>query len=145
MSIVNKLNNLLKRLLGTRALEESGIGELTLRLLPKMGIMSAVCLVLSMIISFDLRNIPGFIVGYVYACFCLIYLARTCGEAALCGDVKRAKGMMRRCYLYRFAGLFALGAAALLLDIMSFAGVLIPQLFPKILLSFERLFERKEK
>lgn len=143
--ILGKLRQMLKRLLGTRALNESGIGEMILELIPKMGVLSMVCLCAAMIIDFDLRNIPGFAIGYIYACFCLIYLARTCADAAGCGNIKKAKAMMRRCYLYRFFGLFMLGAAALLFRIFSFAGVLIPQLFPKILLSVGQLSERRRK
>lgn len=138
------LKNMLKRLLGTPALDKSGIGEIVLSLIPKMGIMTAVCLVLSLLITRDWREIPGFAVGYVYACACLIYLARTCGYAAGCKDIKKAKAMMVRCYLYRFFGLFMLGAVSLWFGSMSFVGVLMPQLFPKILLSLDGLLRKKD-
>ncbi len=133
-----------KRLLGTKALENTGIAEITISLIPKMGVMAAAFLCISLLISRDLRDIPGFLVGYVYACVCLIYLARTCGEAALCKDVKKAKAMMVRCYLLRFFGLFMLGAVALWFEFMSFVGVLLPQLFPKILLSLGQLLRKKD-
>ena len=138
------LKKILIRFLGTKALEQSGIGELTLSLIPKMGIMSAVCLCISLALTRDVRDIPGFAVGFVYACVCLIYLARTCGEAASCKDIKKAKAMMVRCYLLRFFGLFMLGAVSLWFGFMSFVGILLPQLFPKILLSFEQLLRKKD-
>lgn len=141
---VMSLKKILERLLGTKALEQSGIGEIVLSLIPKMGIMSAVTLCISLIMTRDWRDITGFAVGYVYSCGCLVYLARTCGAAAGCKDVKKAKDMMVRCYLYRFFGLFMLGAAALLFGFMSFVGVLLPQLFPKILLSLDGLLRKKD-
>lgn len=140
----DSVKKILIRLLGTDALEQSGIGGIVLSLIPKMGIMTAAALVISLIISRDLRDIPGFLVGYIYACGCLIYLARTCCDAAGCKDIKKAKAMMVRCYLLRFFGLFMLGAVALWFGFMSFAGVLIPQLFPKILLSLDGLLRKKD-
>jgi hypothetical protein len=109
-----------------------------------MGLMTAACLIISLVITRDIREIPGFAAGYVYACFCLIYLARTCGDAAGCKDIKKAKAMMARCYLLRFFGLFMLGAAALWTGAVSFVGILLPQLFPKILLTFEQLTRKKD-
>ena len=138
------MNRILKRLLGTKALGESGIGAIVISLVPKMGLMTAVCLIISLILTRDLREIPGFLVGFVYACVCLCYLARTCADAAECKDIKKAKAMMVRCYLLRFFGLFMLGALALLTGIMSFVGILLPQLFPKILLSLDGLLRKKD-
>lgn len=141
---VKQMKKYLERFLGAKEIKDSGIDKLTLALIPKMGVMSAVCMAVSLLITRDLREIPGFAAGYVYACFCLIYLARTCAKAAGCGDIKKAKAMMHRCYLLRFFGLFMLGAAALWFKILSFVGILVPQLFPKILLMFDRLSRKKD-
>ena len=107
------MKKILSRFLGTKALEQSGIGEIVLSLIPKMGVLTAAALIISLLLTRDWRDITGFAVGFVYACACLIYLARTCGDAAACKDIKKAKAMMVRCYLLRFFGLFMLGAAAL--------------------------------
>lgn len=141
---VMSLKNILKRFLGTKALKQSGIGELTLSLIPKMAVMTVVCLCISLILTRDWRDITGFAVGLVYAVFCLVYLARTCGEAASCGDIRRAKAMMVRCYVLRFFGLFILGAVSLWFEFMSFVGILLPQLFPKILLSVSQHLRKKD-
>lgn len=141
---VMSLKKILIRFLGTKALKQSGIGELTLSLIPKMAVMTAVCLCISLVLTKDWRDIPGFAVGLVYACLCLVYLARTCGEAASCGDIKRARVMMIRCYVLRFFGLFILGAVSLWFEFMSFVGILLPQLFPKILLSIDRHSRKKD-
>lgn len=138
------LKKLLVRWLGSRELEESGIAKIVYELIPKMAAVSAVCLIISLLISRDIRDIPGFVTGFLYAVFSLVYLARTCTDAALCKDTKKAKDKMMRCYILRFAGLFALGAVSLYTGLFSFAGVLIPQLLPKILLSAGQFSRKKD-
>lgn len=138
------LKSLLGRWLGRDDIDSSGIGELVCALIPKMGLVTLACLLISLCISRDLRDIPGFVIGFAYSCFCLIYLARTCADAAGCKDTKKAKDKMMRCYLLRFAGLFMLGAVSLYTGFFSFAGVLIPQLLPKILLSARQLSGKKD-
>ena len=108
-----------------------------------MAVMTAVCWAFTLIWGFKLSNLAGFAVGFAYVWVCYEYLARSC-ERAVELDVPRAKRVMLVCYLVRFAGLFALCAAAMLTGYINVAGVLVPQFFPRIILTVKHFTAGKE-
>jgi hypothetical protein len=98
------------------------------------GLCTAVCFCVTLFWGFEWKNLLGFAAGYGYMCFCIGYLGRTC-ERAVRLDKKSAGRAMTACYAVRYGGLFILCSAGVLTGIFSFAGVLVPQFYPKIILS----------
>ncbi len=125
MSVAPKVNN-----------DSAGLMPIAARLCKAMMLGSLVCFMFTLISGFELRNLIGFAVGGVNACLGLRYLAATCNKAVEC-DQKRAKRLMMSCYGIRLAVLTALCAAGFFTGYISVAGVLVPQLFPRIFLSFD--------
>ena len=123
--------------------DKATVRKLVREMIVPMGIMTAVCWAFTLIWGFKLSNLAGFCVGFVYVWVCYEYLARSC-ERAVELDVTKAKRVMLVCYLGRFAGLFALCAAAMLTGYISAVGVLVPQLFPRIILTVKQFTAGKE-
>lgn len=121
--------------------EKSQIRPLLSKIYPLGGILTAFCWVFTLIWGFKLENLLGFLIGYGYMCLCYEYLGRVC-EKAVRLDKKRAGRAMTSCYLIRYAGLFGLCAAGMLTGYFSFTGILLPQFFPRIILSIMQ-FTRK--
>lgn len=124
--------------------EKSEIQQLLSKIYPRSAVLTAVAWCVTLIWGFQLGNLLGFAIGYGYMCLCIGYLGRTC-ERAVELDEKKAKKSMLVCYIVRYAGLFALCAAAMLTGVVSGACVLIPQFFPRIVLSLMQVGERKDK
>lgn len=103
-----------------------------------MTAASLICFLFTLIWGFEWRNLIGFAVGGANACAGMWYLAVTCEKAVEC-DQKRAKRMMLTCYGVRLAVLTALCAAGFFTGMISVVGVIVPQLFPRILLTFDKL------
>ncbi len=122
----------------------SGLRELVVSLLVPMAAMSAVCWLVSLIWGFSLPALIGFCLGYGYVVFCCFYLASSC-EKAVELDVKRGKRVMLTCYAVRFAGLFALCAFSMLTGYINVYGVLLPQFFPRIVLTVTEFRRSKKK
>ena len=116
--------------------DSAGLLPIVGRLSRAMLIASAVCFLFTLFWGFEVRNLVGFAVGGVNACLGLRYLAVTVNRAVDC-DVKRAKRLMLSCYGVRLAVLTALCAAGFLTGYISVVGILVPQLFPRILLMFD--------
>lgn len=106
------------------------------RLSIAMAAASTVCFLFTLIWGFELRNLIGFAVGGANACLGMWFLAFTVNRAVEC-STKRAKRMMLGCYLARLAVLTALCAVGYLTGLISVVGLIVPQLFPRILLMFD--------
>lgn len=124
--------------------EASVLRPLLRRIYPAAAVLSAVCFGVTLFWGFDWRQIIGFAAGYGYMCLCYEYLARTC-ERAVTLEKSRAVSAMRICYAVRFGGLFLLCAAAMLSRCAAFTGILIPQFFPRIILTYIQLRGDSEK
>lgn len=108
------------------------------------GALSAACFALTLIWGFDLKNLIGFAAGYVYLCVCYFYFGRVCESAVKC-NVKKAAHLMRVCYFTRYAGLFLLSGLAAGLGFANFTGIVIPQFFPRIILTADQFFGGRKK
>ena len=111
---------------------------LAFRLCRAMAAASVLCFLFTLFWGFEWRNLFGFAVGGANACAGMIFLAKTVGRAVDC-DQKRAKRMMLSCYGIRLAVLTALCAAGFLTGALSVVGIVVPQLFPRILLTFDHI------
>lgn len=90
---------------------------------------------LSLIWGFDVSMIIGLVVGTAYCILAQIYLGKTINYAVKFNEIK-AKRLMISCYLLRFLGLGILCYLAVEFEFMNFVGILIPQLYPRIVLTF---------
>lgn len=121
---------------------KSPLRELVRSMLVPMAVMTLVCWAVTLIWGFDLQTLIGFALGFVYVTVCYEYLAISC-EKAVELEVQKGKRVMLTCYLVRFAGLFALSAAAMLTGWVNVIGILVPQFFPRIILTAKEFFIRK--
>lgn len=124
--------------------QKSDLSALVRSLVLPMGLMTALCWVATLPWGFSLPTLIGFAVGYGYVLVCYFYLARSC-ERAVELDVKKGKQVMLVCYLVRFAGLFALCAVSMLTKYINVIGVLVPQFFPRIVLTVKQFASGKER
>ncbi|MBR1384521.1 MAG: hypothetical protein IJ555_12045 [Ruminococcus sp.] len=122
----------------SRGSDTVSLAPLVGRLCRAMVCAGAVCFLFTLFWGFELRNLLGFAVGTANACGGMIYLSKTV-ERAVELDTKRAKRLMLTCYGTRLAILTLLCAFALSTGILSAVGIIVPQLYPRILLSFDRL------
>lgn len=118
--------------------DESEIAVLFRKLVPVMMIVNIAFFLLTLIWGFDIKNLIGFTIGFVYMVWCYYYLGRTI-DAAVEMTVKKAKRAMAICYAVRFAGLFILCFVAFQFKLYSAVGIIIPQFYPKIVLSADAL------
>ena len=80
--------------------------------------------------------------GYGFMCAQFEYFGRTC-ESVVKLDRKSAVRRMRVCYAVRVSALVILSCTAAYTGIANFTGILIPQLFPKMILTADQFFGRK--
>jgi len=126
--------------------ENNGKSEIRLlleKIYPAAALMTAACWCVTLFGGFKIENLLGFAVGFGYMCLCYEYLGRVCERAAKL-DKKRAGRAVTACYFIRSGGLFILCAAGMLTGRLSFAGLLIPQFFPRIILTVMQ-FTGKDK
>lgn len=123
----------------TAASEQQGVNcRLLRKMVPPMFALNVAAFLITLFRGFDVKDLIGFTVGFVYMVACYYYLAKTI-EKAVETNVKKAKRMMMSCYAARFSGLFILCFIAFQFKIYSVVGVIIPQLYPRIVLSFDAL------
>jgi len=122
---------------------KEGIKPLLKKLFPRMIIINVPVWLITLIWGFDLTMIVGLAVGTAYSIACCIYLASTINEAVECSQGK-AKGKMMSCYAVRMLGLCVLGYVALRYDFMNFVGFLLPQFYPRIILTIMNFLEKKK-
>lgn len=122
----------------------SEIMQLLKRMLPWGIILNIVCLLITFIWNFSWSSFLGFVVGFVYVCLCYLYLGYTCEKAVRC-DKSKAKRSMLTCYIVRFSGMFILCAISMLTGIMNVVGILLPQFYPRIILTVMQFADRKGK
>ena len=123
--------------------EKSPLRRLVRSMLFPMAVMTLVCWAVTLIWGFDVPTLAGFALGYVYVIVCYEYLASSC-EKAVELDVAKGKRVMLICFFVRFAGLFALSAAAMLTGFVNVIGILVPQFFPRIVLTAKEFLIKKK-
>lgn len=92
--------------------------------------------------EFKVSQLLGFLLGYGFMCAQFEYFGRSC-ESAVKLDKKSAVRKMRVCYAVRMSSLVILSCTAAYTGIANFTGILIPQLFPKMILTADQFFGRK--
>lgn len=122
---------------------KDGIKPLLKKLFPRMIIINLPVWLITLLWGFDLTMIVGLAVGTAYSIICCIYLSNTINKAVLNSEGK-AKAMMFSCYAVRMLGLGILGYVALKYDFMNFVGFLLPQFYPRIILTIMTFLEKKK-
>ena len=122
---------------------EQVLAPLVGRIIRYGAVLSVLCWAFTLIWGFELRTLTGFAVGYGFMCLAMIYLAKSC-EKAVGLDVMKAKRLMTQCYILRYFALFAICALSMLTGYVNVVGVLVPQFFPRVILSVIQFFSRKE-
>ncbi|EXM39402.1 hypothetical protein RASY3_05625 [Ruminococcus albus SY3] len=92
--------------------------------------------------GFKVSQLLGFLLGYGFMCAQFEYFGRSC-ESAVKLDKKTAVRKMRVCYAVRMSSLVILSCTAAYTGIANYTGILIPQLFPKMILTADQFFGRK--
>ena len=100
-----------------------------------MAAAGVLCFLFTLLWGFEWRNVWGFLIGTAYACGCMLWLASASEAAVASADTAKAKRIMRGCYAARMSVLTLLCAAAFLTGFMSPVGIIVPQLFPRIVLA----------
>lgn len=112
------------------------------RIIKAGAVLSLLGWLITLFTGSALKAALGFAVGYGFMCFSMLWLAGTC-EKAVTLPADKAKRLMKQCYILRCCLLFALCAAAMLTKAVNVVGVLVPQFFPKIILTFDKIVSRK--
>ena len=106
------------------------------------AVLTALCFAVTLIWGFKVSQLLGFGLGYGFMCAQFEYFGRCC-ESAVKLDRKAAVRKMRVCYALRMTALVLLACTAAYTGFANFTGILIPQLFPKIILTAGHFLGRK--
>ena len=82
------------------------------------------------------RLFTGLVVGNVLMLSNFVLLGFTVDKAVKCRDFRRARSISGISYGLRYAGMFAVLAALLTLDVINLVTAIIPLLYPKIYYTF---------
>ena len=122
---------------------KDGIKPLLKKLFPRMILINIPVWLITLFWGFDLTMMVGLAVGTAYSVACCIYLWKSIMRAVECSQGK-AKAVMMSCYLVRFLGMGVLGYFALSFNFMNFVGFMLPQFYPRIILTIMTFFEKKK-
>lgn len=111
-------------------------------MIPGLFVLTFLAFLISLFRGFKLSLLLGFSVGFVYVILSYFYMAQTILHAVK-HNKKTAQRMMFGCYLLRYIVLLLVCAIAFKTEVFNVFGVLIPQLFPRIVLMFNNFRERK--
>ena len=106
------------------------------------AVMTAFCFAVTLLWGFKFSQLLGFGIGYAFMCGQYLYFGRCC-ETAVTLDRKAAVRKMRTCYALRMSALVLISCAAAYTGLANFTGVLIPQLFPRMILTADHFIGRK--
>ncbi len=118
--------------------DDSGVKKIYRRIILPMFILNVISFLVTLIWGFDIKNLVGFLIGYIYVVLGYAYLANAVIKAVEMNE-KKARRAMMICYSVRFAGLFILSYIALELKLFSVVGILLPQLYPRMVISIDAL------
>ncbi len=127
----------------TKLSDNTSVTRPLLLMIYKWGaVLTVLCFAVTLFWGFKASQLLGFVMGYGFMCAQFEYFGRSC-ESAVKLDRKSAVRKMRICYAIRCTALVILSCAAAYTGIANFTGILIPQLFPKIILTADQFFGRK--
>ncbi len=127
----------------TKLSDNTSVTRPLLLMIYKWGaVLTVLCFSVTLFWGFKASQLLGFVLGYGFMCAQFEYFGRSC-ESAVKLDRKSAVRKMRICYAIRCTALVILSCAAAYTGIANFTGILIPQLFPKIILTADQFFGRK--
>lgn len=123
---------------------ESSVTRPLLTMIYKWGaVLTAVCFLITLFWGFRISQLLGFGLGYGFMCAQFEYFGRCC-ESAVLLDRKSGVRKMRVCYAVRMSALVTLSCIAAYTGFANFTGILIPQLFPRIILTADHFIGRKK-
>lgn len=111
-------------------------------MIPGLLVLTILAYLISLFWGFKISVLLGFSVGFIFVILSYFYMAETISRAVK-RNKKTAQRMMFGCYLSRYIVLLLICAIAFKTGIFNVFGVLIPQLFPRIVLMFNNYRERK--
>ncbi|MCR5022457.1 hypothetical protein [Ruminococcus sp.] len=127
----------------TKLSDNTSVTRPLLLMIYKWGaVLTVLCFAVTLFWGFKASQLLGFVLGYGFMCAQFEYFGRSC-ESAVKLDRKSAVRKMRICYAIRCTALVILSCATAYTGIANFTGILIPQLFPKIILTADQFFGRK--
>jgi hypothetical protein len=123
--------------------ENTSVTRPLLTMIYKWGaVLTVLCFAVTLFWGFKVTQLLGFGLGYGFMCAQFEYFGRTC-ESVVKLDRKSAVRRMRVCYAVRVSAMVILSCTAAYTGIANFTGILIPQLFPKMILTADQFFGRK--
>lgn len=111
-------------------------------MIPGLFVLTVSAFSVSLFRGFRLSVLLGFLIGFIFVILSYFYMAETISRAVK-RNKKTAQRMMFGCYLLRYIVLLLICAIAFKTEVFNVFGVLIPQLFPRIVLMFNSFRERK--
>ena len=111
-------------------------------MVPGLVVLTVIAFLISLIWGFKLSVLIGFLVGLIFVVLSYFYMAETIYKSVR-QSKKKAQRLMFFCYLSRYLMLVLLCLIAIKTKLFSVFGVLIPQLFPRIVLTLGNFKERK--
>lgn len=111
-------------------------------MIPGLLVLTFISFLVSLFWGFKLPVLIGFLVGLVYVVLSYYYLSETIYRAVK-RSKKTAQRMMFICYLSRYLILVLLCLIAVKVKFINVFAVLIPQLFPRLVLTLNNFKERK--
>lgn len=121
---------------------DDSIRPLLKKMLPAMAVLNVAVYLVTLLWGFDYTMIVGLAVGYGCCCLRMYRLAANIRTAVRL-PVGKAKVLMFRQYLLHFLLLGILGYVALKFDFMNFAGLMLPQFYPRIVLGGMIFLEKR--
>lgn len=111
-------------------------------MIPGLFVLTVLAFLVSLFWGFRLSVLLGFLIGFIFVILSYFYMAETISRAVK-RNKKTAQRMMFGCYLSRYIVLLLICAVAFKTEVFNVFGILIPQLFPRIVLMFSNYRERK--
>ena len=125
-----------------KRLDNTSLRRIYFNMIPGLFVLTALAFMVSLFWGFKLSVLLGFLIGFIYVVLSYFYMAETI-ERAVRRSKKTAQRMITGCYFIRYFILILICAAAFKTEFFNVFCVLIPQLFPRIVLMFNSFAERK--
>lgn len=125
-----------------KMLNNTSLRKIFLNMIPGLFVLTVLAFLISLFCGFKLSVLLGFLIGFIYVVLSYFYMAETIVRAVR-QSKKKAQRMMTGCYIIRYFVLILICAAAFKTEFFNVFCVLIPQLFPRIVLMFNSFTERK--
>lgn len=111
-------------------------------MIPSLSVLTFIAFLISLFWGFRLSVLIGFALGFIYVVLSYYFLSETIYRSVK-QSKKKAQRMMFFCYLLRYLILVLLCFVAVILKVINVFALLVPQLFPRIVLMFNNYKEGK--